>query len=150
MFQIKKDCDIKVMFTDTRYLYIYNISSSSLHSNLSLASEDADADSPESILTCVSGSFSDGSRTRQFHDGHSPDKPPLLRRGHLQERHGKGVQSSPSSLSGSLNDIPILLVNGEPQPDLHVQSPGTEMDLIQTTLVSNSKPFSPHSESHVS
>ncbi|XP_031140337.1 tensin-4 [Sander lucioperca] len=116
-----------------------------LGSNLSLASEDADADSPESILTCVSGSFSDGSRTRQFHDGHSPDKPPLLRRGHLQERHGKGVQSSPSSLSGSLNDIPILLVNGEPQPDLHVQSPGTEMDLIQTTLVSNSKPFSPHS-----
>ncbi|XP_032398195.1 tensin-4 [Etheostoma spectabile] len=111
-----------------------------LGSNLSLASEDADADSPESILTRTSGSFSDGSRTRPFYDGHSPDKPPLLRRGHLQEHHGKGAQSSPSSLSGSFNDIPVLLINGEPQSDQHIQSPGTEMDLIQTTLVSNSKP----------
>ncbi|KAF1395526.1 hypothetical protein PFLUV_G00012420 [Perca fluviatilis] len=116
-----------------------------LGSNLSLASEDAEADSPESILTRMSSSFSDGSRTRPFHDGHSPDKPPLLRRGHLQERHGKGAQSSPSSLSGSFNDIPVLLINGEPQPDLHIQSPGTEMDLMQTTHVSNSKPCSPHS-----
>lgn len=93
----------------------------------------------------MSSSSSDGSRTRL-----SPDKPPLLRRGHLQELHSNGVQSSPASLSGSLTDIPVLLVNGEPQPDLHTQSPGPEIDLMQTILEPSSKPVSPHSESHVS
>lgn len=133
--------------TKNVHLYMINTSSSFLHSTLSLASEDAD--SPES-LTRTSGSFSDGSRTRPFDNMHSPDKPPLTRRGHLQELHDKGAQSSPASLSGSLTDIPVLLVNGAPQPDLHIQqSPGPEIDLIQTILVSNSRPSSPHSEWHV-
>ncbi|XP_044046384.1 tensin-4-like isoform X2 [Siniperca chuatsi] len=113
-------------------------------SNLSLASEDAD--SPESIFTHTTGSFSDGSRTRPFDSRHSPEKPSLTKRGHLQELHSKGAQSSPASLSGSLTDIPVLLVNGEPQPDLHShRSPGPEIDLIHTIPVSSSKPFSPHS-----
>lgn len=121
-----------------------NISSSSIHSNLSLASEDAD--SPESICVSTPGSFSDVSRMRPFDNRHSPDKPSLTKQGHLQELHRKGAQSSPASLSGSLTDIPVLLVNGAPEPDLHVHSPGQEIDLIQTIPVSNSKPFSPHSE----
>ncbi|KAK2815585.1 hypothetical protein Q5P01_026052 [Channa striata] len=113
-----------------------------LGSNLSLASEDAD--SPESILTGISSSFSDGSRTKPFnYSRHSPDKPLLTKQGHLQELHSRGPRSSPASLSGSLTDIPILLVNGEPQPDLYLHSPGPELDLIQTISVSNSKP-SPH------
>ncbi|XP_041822806.1 tensin-4-like [Chelmon rostratus] len=114
-----------------------------LGSNLSLTSEDAD--SPESILTRTSGCFSDGTRTRPSDNRHSPDKPSLTRQGHLQELYSKGAQSSPASLSGSLTDIPVLLVNGAPQLDLHMQSPGPENDLIQTIPVSNSKPFSPHS-----
>ncbi|XP_054460681.1 tensin-4-like [Anoplopoma fimbria] len=115
-----------------------------LGSNLSLASEDAD--SQESILTHMSSSFSDGSRTTAFENRHSPDKPPLFRRGHLQELQGKGAHSSPASLSGSFCEIPLLLVNGEPQPDLQIQSPGQEVDLMPTTpTVSNSKPFSPQS-----
>ncbi|XP_070842314.1 tensin-4-like [Chaetodon trifascialis] len=112
-----------------------------LGSNLSLASEDAD--SPESILTRMSGSFSDVSRARPSDNRHSPDKPSLTKQGHLQELHSKGAQSSPASLSGSLTDIPVLLVNGAPQLDLHIQSPGSENDLIQT--IPDSKPFSPHS-----
>lgn len=141
------------MFTDTNSriqgidLHICNISTLSLHSNLSLTSEDAD--SPESILTRTSGCFSDGTRTRPSDNRHSPDKPSLTRQGHLQELYSKGAQSSPASLSGSLTDIPVLLVNGAPQLDLHMQSPGPENDLIQTIPVSNSKPFSPHSESHM-
>lgn len=79
----------------------------------------------------------------------SPEKPSLIKQGHLQEPYSKGAQSSPTSLAGSLTDIPILLVNGAPQPDLYIQSPGPEIDLIQTIPVSNSKPFSPHSELHV-
>ncbi|XP_059185508.1 tensin-4-like [Centropristis striata] len=114
-----------------------------LGSNLSLASEDAD--SPEFILTRMSGSFNDGSRTTPFGNMQSPEKPPLIRRGYPQEHNSKGAQSSPASLSGSLSDIPVLLVNGAPQPDLNIQPPGPETDLIQTLLVSNSKPSSPHS-----
>ncbi|XP_060903841.1 tensin-4-like [Labrus mixtus] len=112
----------------------------SLGSNLSLASEDAF--SPESILTHTPGSFSDGSRTRTTDDMHSPEKPPLMRRGgHLFEQ--RGAHSSPASLSGSLTDIPVLLVNGTPQPDLHIQCVGAEMDIQK--VWSNSKPSSPHS-----
>ncbi|XP_029295235.1 tensin-4-like [Cottoperca gobio] len=114
-----------------------------LGSNLSLASEDADS-FPESIFTPTSGSFSDGSRTRPFDNRHSPEKPPLFKHGHLQEHHGK-AQSSPASLCGSLSDIPRLLINGEPHPDMYIESPGPEVDLIQTILASNSKPISPHS-----
>ncbi|XP_037620814.1 tensin-4-like [Sebastes umbrosus] len=119
-----------------------------LGSNLSLTSEDID--SPESILTHTSdsfspGSFSDRSRMSPFDNVQSQDKPPLFRRGH-QELHGKGAQSSPTLLSSSLSDIPVLLVNGVPEPDMHIPSPGPEVDLIQTMLnVSNPKPVSPHS-----
>uniref|UniRef100_UPI0037E829F2 tensin-4-like n=1 Tax=Semicossyphus pulcher TaxID=241346 RepID=UPI0037E829F2 len=114
-----------------------------LGSNLSLTSEDAD--SPESILTHMSGSFSDGSRTRSNDNIHSPEKPPLLRRGHLLEQ--QGAQSSPASLSGSLTDIPLLLVNGAPQWDPCIQSGGPEIDqrLMQPMTISNSKPMTPHS-----
>ncbi|KAK5866586.1 hypothetical protein PBY51_020767 [Eleginops maclovinus] len=116
-----------------------------LGSNLSLASEDADSP-PESIYTRTSSSFSEGSKTRTPDDRHSPEKPLLLRRGHLQELHGKGAHSSPASLSGSWSDIPLLLVNGEPQSDTFQQkSPGPEIDLIQSNPASNSKPLSPHS-----
>ncbi|KAM6942112.1 tensin-4-like [Lycodopsis pacificus] len=114
-----------------------------LGSNLSLASEDADFQ--DFFLTHTSASFSDWSRTTAFENRHSPDKPPLFKRGHLQEHQGKGAQKSPALLSRSLSDIPVLLVNGEPQPDLHIQSSGQEVDLMQTVHVSNSKPFSPHS-----
>ncbi|TMS22785.1 Tensin-4 [Larimichthys crocea] len=109
-----------------------------LGSNLSLASEDAD--SPESILTCPSGSFSDGSRIRPFDSRYSPDKPTLTK-----QLHSRGAQSSPASLSGSLTDIPVLLVNGAPQPELHIKSPGPEFDLIQMMTASSPKPCSPHS-----
>ncbi|KAK5900072.1 hypothetical protein CesoFtcFv8_009484 [Champsocephalus esox] len=112
-----------------------------LGSNLSLASEDADSP-PESIYTRTCGSFSEGFKTRTPDNSHSPDKPPLLQRGHLQVLHDKGAHSSPASLSGSWGDIPLLLVNGEPQLDTFQQkSPGPEIDLIQA----NSKPLSPHS-----
>ncbi|KAM7393594.1 hypothetical protein PAMP_020453 [Pampus punctatissimus] len=108
-----------------------------LGSNLSLASEDAD--SPESILTLTPGSFSDG--TRPFDPQYSPDKP-SLKRGHLPEFHSKGAQSSPASLSGSLTDIPVLLVNGAPQLDQQIHpSPGLEIDFTHT----NAKPLSPQS-----
>ncbi|KAI3352239.1 hypothetical protein L3Q82_005220 [Scortum barcoo] len=107
-----------------------------LGSNLSLASEDAD--SPESNLTFMSNSFTDGSKTKPFENRHSPDKPPLTKRGHLQEPHHKGAHSSPASLSGSLTDIPVLLINGAPQPDLCSPSPGPDTD-------KTSKPFPPRS-----
>ncbi|XP_070684166.1 tensin-4-like isoform X2 [Pempheris klunzingeri] len=109
--------------SDTNYI---------LGSNLSLASEDAD--SPESILS-----------PSCFGTRHSPQKPSLTKQGHLQELHNKGAQSSPASLSGSFTDIPLLLVNGAPQQDLQIQSPGPDMDLMQTIHMSNSKPLSPHS-----
>lgn len=122
--------------------------SSFLYSNLSLASEDAD--SPESMLSGTSGSFSDVSALRLFDNRHSPDKPLLTKRGHLQELHSRGAQSSPASLTGSLTDIPVLLVNGEPEPQLHNHSPEPDVDLTHTVTVSHSKPFSPHSELRVS
>ncbi|KAM8843114.1 tensin-4-like [Synchiropus picturatus] len=86
-----------------------------LGSTLSLASEDAD--SPESLIACMSGAFSDGSRQR--YSGLSPDKPSLTRQEHLKEP--TSTQSSPASLAGSLTDIPVLLVNGAPQLDLHIE-----------------------------
>lgn len=110
-----------------------------LGSNLSLASEDADF--TESLLN--QGSFSDGSRMRSTENMYSPEKPPLMRRGLLQEQHG--TQSSPASLSGSLTDIPVLLVNGTPQQDVGVVLSGPEVDLSQTITVSNTRPVTPHS-----
>ncbi|XP_040000986.1 tensin-4-like [Xiphias gladius] len=114
-----------------------------LGSNLSLTSEDTY--SPESILTSMSGSFSDVSRMRPFDDRRSPDKASQTKRGHLQELHSRGAQSSPASLSGSLTDIPVLLVNGAPEPDLYTHSPGPEIGLPQIIPGSNSKPSTPHS-----
>ncbi|KAM9792543.1 tensin-4-like [Neosynchiropus ocellatus] len=95
-----------------------------LGSTLSLASEDAD--SPESLITCISGSFGDGSRQR--HSGLIPDRPSLTKQEHLKEP--TGAQSSPASLAGSLTDIPVLLVNGVPQLDLHI---GPELERPQTS-----------------
>lgn len=110
---------------------------SSPHSNLSLASEDAD--SPESIFISSSGSSSNGSRT-----WHSPEKPSPTKRGHLQEANSRGGRRMPASLSGPSSDIPVLLINGAPQKD-----PGPDFtELMHTVLVSNSKP-TPHSESQI-
>lgn len=130
---------VKLTFTHTKELKRYP----SIHSNLSLTSEDAD--SPESILALTSGSFNDVSRSRLSDAQHSPDKPPLTKRGHLPDLHSKGVQSSPASLCGSLTDIPVLLVNGAPQLDLQTSPPALDIYSTQT----NSKPCSPHSESQV-
>ncbi|XP_068607445.1 tensin-4-like [Brachionichthys hirsutus] len=124
--------------SDTSYI----LGRSSLHSNLSLASEDAE--SPGCVLACMSSSFSDGSRARHFDNRCSPEKTFLTRQGRLLEPNVRG-QSSPASLSGSLNDIPVLLVNGSLQSDQHIQAPGPETDLIQTAPVSSSKPFPPNS-----
>ncbi|XP_053185444.1 tensin-4-like [Scomber japonicus] len=110
-----------------------------LGSNLSLTSEDAD--SPESIHALTSGSFSDVSRSRLSDAQHSPDKPPLTKRGHLPDLHSKGAHSSPASLCGSLTDIPVLLVNGAPQLDFQISPPALDTHTTQT----NSKPCSPHS-----
>ncbi|XP_029007234.1 tensin-4 [Betta splendens] len=94
-----------------------------LGSNLSLAGEDAD--SPESIFVGSFGSSSDGSRAKR-----GP-----------QEPSGRAGPCAAASPSGSWTDVPVLLVNGAPQPD-----PGPDFtELLQTVLVSNPKPPSPHS-----
>lgn len=111
------------------------------HSNLSLASED---DSPETIFPSMSGSCGDVSKMRPFDNRHSPGKPVPIRQEHL---HSKGG-SSPASLFGSLTDIPVLLVNGAPEPDLYNHSPGPQTDLMQTIPVSSLKPAA-HSELQV-
>lgn len=130
-------------------IYICNTSSSSLRSNLSLASEDAD--SQEFINTPTYGSLNERSRSTASENRQSPEKPPLYKQGNLQERHGKGAQRCPAPHVGSFSSIPVLLINGEPQQDLHTHSAGPEVDLMQTALnVSNSKPISPQSESHAS
>ncbi|XP_072240037.1 tensin-4-like [Leuresthes tenuis] len=103
-----------------------------LGSNLSLAGEDAD--SPESIPACTPYSFSDGSRTRPF-----DSRPSLTKQGHLQELNGKGARGSPTSLSGSPTDIPLLLINGAPQPDLNNHSSGPVVDFHQSIPASPSK-----------
>lgn len=104
-----------------------------MHSNLSLASEDID--SPESMLSFTPGSFGEAYRIRE-----SPDKPSMTKRGPLQEHHSNGAHSSPISLSGSLTDIPVLLINGAPQPDVCSQLPGREINSNQLTPVSSPKP----------
>uniref|UniRef100_A0A8C5DE98 SH2 domain-containing protein n=1 Tax=Gouania willdenowi TaxID=441366 RepID=A0A8C5DE98_GOUWI len=104
--------------SDTSYILgRFNRHLSSIHSTLSLASDDMD-------LTWMAD---DDVKARN-----SPEKPPLLRRGHVQELQGKATHSGPASLSGSLNDIPLLLVNGAPQPEM--QRPEPDMDLIQSLL----------------
>ncbi|KAM3842764.1 tensin-4-like [Diretmus argenteus] len=112
-----------------------------LGSCLSLASEDAD--SPESLLTYISDSFSDVSRPMPLDTRHSPDKPWLMRSTPLE--HSQALQSSPASLAGSLTNIPVLLVNGTPEPELRNQPPSPGMAMTQTIQASNFKPSSPHS-----
>lgn len=97
-------------------------------SNLSLAE---DAESPESIPSCSPGSFMDNSRCQL-----SDCRPSLTKQGHLHELHSR-TSSSPVSLAGSQTDIPLLLINGAPQSDVHVS--GSESDLIQKIPASPSK-----------
>ncbi|XP_037546401.1 tensin-4 [Nematolebias whitei] len=106
-----------------------------LGSNLSLTGEDHD--STESILPCTPGSFTEGSRTRMF-----DCRPSLTKHGHLHGLQSKGTWSSPASLSGSQTDIPLLLINGEPESDLH-SPPGPGADLFQNIPLSPSKQRSP-------
>ncbi|XP_063333418.1 tensin-4-like [Pelmatolapia mariae] len=98
-----------------------------LGSNLSLTGEDADF--PESLLP---GSFSDDSRMKPCNNRQSLEKPLMTKRGHLQEVNSRGAQNGP--VSGSLTDIPVLLVNGAPQQDLH--SPEPQIELLQRNPVS--------------
>ncbi|RVE76499.1 hypothetical protein OJAV_G00008970 [Oryzias javanicus] len=97
-----------------------------LGSNLSLTGEDPD--SPESLPPCRSGSFSDRSRTRVLEN-----RSFLTKKEHLQELHCKGTQSSPGSLSGSHNDIPLLLINGAPEPDLSGTGPEPAVDVPESS-----------------
>lgn len=110
-----------------------------LGSTLSLTSEDVD--SAEFNVARTFGSFSDVSRGKLCDNGHSSDKPLSPKQKHLQRLHNTGVHSSPASLAGSLTDIPVLLVNGAPQPDSQIcpQSPGLQ------TEISVTEPFSPQS-----
>ncbi|XP_034045172.1 tensin-4-like [Thalassophryne amazonica] len=107
-----------------------------LGSNLSLTSEDTDS-SPEGPLICTPSFCSDTSRMRPFESRHSPERPSPTK----QELflHGKDPQCIPASLSASLTDVPVVLVNGVPQPDPH------HHHFSPTETVSNSRPLSPHS-----
>ncbi|XP_071777207.1 tensin-4-like [Centroberyx gerrardi] len=117
-----------------------------LGSCLSLASEDAE--SPESLLIRTPSPFSDGSQTRTFATRQSPDKISPTKPSpidHFQELHNRGTHSSPASLAGSLTDIPVLLVNGAPDPDFSHRPLTPDMAFTQTIQMSNSKPSSPNS-----
>lgn len=93
-----------------------------VYSNLSLTGEDPD--SPDSLPPCAPGSFSDRSRTQVWEN-----RPSLTKKEHLQELRCKGTQSSPASLSGSQSDIPLLLINGAPEPDPVSPGPKTAVDV---------------------
>ncbi|XP_020795530.1 tensin-4 [Boleophthalmus pectinirostris] len=99
-----------------------------LGSNLSLTSEDAD--SSEFSIT-PTGSYV----------GRFSEMPLSPKNKHLAGLHHKQTHSSPASLSGSFTDIPVLLINGAPQPEIQScpPSPGLQMNLSPT------KPPSPHS-----
>lgn len=111
-----------------------------MHSNLSLASEDADC--PESVLLRACGSFSDGSRTRPC------EKPSMTKHCHPQDVPAS-PRRCPASRSGSSSDVPVLLINGVPQPDpdIHKTRLETELDLRETISGSSSRPCLPHSAS---
>lgn len=99
-----------------------------LGSTLSLTSEDAD--SSEFNIIPANGSFLSP----------TSEMPLPTKNKHLQGLHHTGVHSSPASLSGSLSDIPVLLVNGAPQPEFQscpLPSSGLQLDF--------SKPPSPRS-----
>ncbi|XP_030592784.1 tensin-4 [Archocentrus centrarchus] len=95
-----------------------------LGSNLSLTGEDLDP--PDSVM---SGSCSDDSRMKSCNNRQSLEKPLITKRGHLQEANSRRAQNCRALVSGSLTDIPLLLVNGAPQPDLHWPEP--EIELLQ-------------------
>lgn len=78
------------------------------------------------------GSFSDDSRMKPCNNRQSLEKPLKTKRGHLQEVNSRRAQNGP--VSGSLTDIPVLLVNGAPQQDLH--SPEPQIELLQRNPVS--------------
>ncbi|XP_029950323.1 tensin-4-like isoform X2 [Salarias fasciatus] len=108
-----------------------------LGSTLSLTGDDSDC--VDSIISVTPGSFPEESRMR-----YSPEKPPLTRRGPLQEPNGKALSVSPASVSGSQTDIPVLLINGAPQPDLPA---GPEMDWMPPSPRTGCSGFRPHSSS---
>uniref|UniRef100_A0A3Q0T4V0 Tensin 4 n=1 Tax=Amphilophus citrinellus TaxID=61819 RepID=A0A3Q0T4V0_AMPCI len=93
--------------------------------NLSLTGEDLDP--PDSVM---SGSCSDDSRMKSCNNRQSLEKPLITKRGHLQEANSRRAQNCRALVSGSLTDIPLLLVNGAPQPDLHWPEP--EIELLQS------------------
>ncbi|XP_033825022.1 tensin-4-like [Periophthalmus magnuspinnatus] len=97
-----------------------------LGSTLSLTSEDAD--SSEFNIT-PTGSYI----------GHSSEMLLSPKNKHLTGLHYKQVHSSPASLSGSFTDIPVLLINGAPQPEIQSCPPSPAPQM------SSSKPPSPHS-----
>uniref|UniRef100_A0A3B4AIK9 SH2 domain-containing protein n=1 Tax=Periophthalmus magnuspinnatus TaxID=409849 RepID=A0A3B4AIK9_9GOBI len=96
------------------------------HGTLSLTSEDAD--SSEFNIT-PTGSYI----------GHSSEMLLSPKNKHLTGLHYKQVHSSPASLSGSFTDIPVLLINGAPQPEIQSCPPSPAPQM------SSSKPPSPHS-----
>lgn len=98
-----------------------------LGSTLSLTSEETD--SPEFNITPTHGPF----------NGHNSDTLFSPKNKLLQGLHHKEVHSSPASLSGSLTDIPVLLVNGAPQPEIQSCPPSPSLQLD----FSASKPPSP-------
>lgn len=112
-----------------------------MHSNLSLASEDADC--PESVLVRTCGSFSDSSRTRPC------EKPSMTEHCHPQDVPFRGDRRCPASRSGSSSDVPVLLINGVPQPDPDICKTRleNELDLTETISGSSSRPCLPHSAS---
>ncbi|XP_072319667.1 tensin-4-like [Eucyclogobius newberryi] len=99
-----------------------------LGSTLSLTSEDADL---FEFNIPTSGPFI----------GHTSEIHLSPKNKHLAGLQHTQVHSSPASLSGSLTDIPVLLVNGAPEPKIQScpPSPGLQLDFFP------SKPPSPHS-----
>lgn len=88
-----------------------------LGSTLSLTSEDTD--SLEFNIIPTHGPF----------NGHNSDMPLSPKNKHLRGLHHKEAHSSPASLSGSLTDIPVLLVNGAPQPEIQSSPPSPLLQL---------------------
>ncbi|KAL1006003.1 hypothetical protein UPYG_G00066670 [Umbra pygmaea] len=117
---------------------------------------DSDGDSPESLLHQTSSSFSDTPRflTRQTKGKQSPEKPSPTGPSPLDQfQETQGIShSSPASLAGSLTDIPVVLINGVPQPNFSTQSPpeATVPDIMHAIESSSSRPSSPSYQSRQS
>uniref|UniRef100_A0A3B4AHD7 SH2 domain-containing protein n=1 Tax=Periophthalmus magnuspinnatus TaxID=409849 RepID=A0A3B4AHD7_9GOBI len=103
-----------------------------LGSTLSLTSEDAD--SSEFNIT-PTGSYI----------GHSSEMLLSPKNKHLTGLHYKQVHSSPASLSGSFTDIPVLLINGAPQPEIQSCPPSPAPQPTMKFVMDTSKLwFRPH------